>query len=148
MTSTHPPPDVDGGDLRTWRFDLPMTKPLSLNARQHWRAQARDKATVRRAAARAAAAVGIPACARIAVELHYEPRDRRRRDAINLVATLKPVEDGLVDAGVVPDDVARYVRPTMPVLDRPSGRGLGRLFVIVHELRPLDDDSVDDGLRS
>src|SRR5438128_2023215 len=88
--------------LRSWTFDLPMTKPLSMNARQHWRPKARAVAHVRRMTCLLAQQRKIPACSRIAVELHYAPRDSRRRD--NLVATLKqPVEDGLVDAGVVPD---------------------------------------------
>ena len=124
---------VTAVDVRTWTFTLPMTTPLSLNSRQHWRSKARDVATVREAARVLARCARIPALPRIAIELHYAPRDRRRRDALNLVATLKPVEDGIVDAGIVPDDTAEYVQPTMPVLDPPTGTN-GRLYVIVREV--------------
>jgi crossover junction endodeoxyribonuclease RusA len=71
---------------------------------------------------------------RIAVEVHYAPRDSRR-DAINLAATTKPVEDGLVDARVVPDDTAEWVVPTHGVIDPPT-RGAGRVYVIVREVLP------------
>ncbi len=132
------PPGQKGkgtGDARTWQLELPITKPLSMNSRQHWRAKAKDVAAVRAAANRLAREAHIPALEQIIVELHYSPRDRRRRDALNLVATLKPCEDGLVDAGVVPDDTAEYVIPTMPILDPPNGKA-GRLYLIVREATP------------
>lgn len=120
---------------RTWLLELPLTKPLSMNDRQHWRAKARLVAYVRRITCLLAQQQQIPSLTRIAVELHYAPRDTRRRDAINLAATLKPCEDGLVDAGVVPDDTAEYVEPTMPTIDPPTGKGsLGRLYLIVRDL--------------
>ena len=120
---------------RSWTIELPLARPLSLNGRQHWRAKARDVRSVRAAAAALARAARVPPLERAAVELHYIPRDRRRRDALNLVATLKPVEDGIVDAGVVPDDTAQYVEPTMPVLDPPARASrYGRLYVVVREL--------------
>lgn len=120
---------------RTWLLELPLTKPLSMNDRQHWRPKARMVSYVRRVTLLLAQQHKIPALTRIAVELHYAPRDDRRRDPLNLVATLKPVEDGLVDAGVVPDDTAEFVEPTMPRIDPPTGKGsLGRLYVVVRDL--------------
>lgn len=120
-----------------WRLTLPLTAPLSLNSRQHHMVKAREVAQVRRDVAVLARAAKIPALPRITVELHYAPRDNRRRDALNLVATLKPCEDGLVDAGVVPDDTADFVIPTIPVIDPPTGsRGL--LYLIVREA-PTND---------
>jgi crossover junction endodeoxyribonuclease RusA len=119
---------------RVWRLDLPMSRPLSLNGREHWRRKAALVKRVRLLAFAKAQHVGVPALPRIAVELHYVPRDRRRRDPLNLVATLKPVEDGLVDAGVVPDDTPEYVEPTMPRLDPPDAAAAVRLYVLVREL--------------
>ena len=124
--------DSDVG--RTWTLDLSLSAPLSMNDREHWRKKAKRVQQLRRDTKVMAERAKIPPLGRIAVELHYAPRDRRRRDALNLVATLKPVEDGLVDAGVVPDDTGEFVRPTMPVLDEPSGRGTGWLYVVVREL--------------
>lgn len=121
---------------RTWTFELPLHKPLSLNGSrgQHY-ARARLVKTVRWRAKVAAIEARIPACGRVAIELHYAPRDLRRRDPFNLVATLKPVEDGIVDAGVIPDDTPQYSEPTVPVIDEPTGQP-GRLYVVVRELEP------------
>lgn len=59
-----------------------------------------------------------------------------------LAPTVKAIEDGLVDAGVVPDDDPRYVQPTPAVIDPPTThlpRSLGgrRLYLIVREVEPL-----------
>ena len=43
-------------------------------------------------------------------------KDHRRRDADNLIATLKPFADGLVDAGLTPDDTPSFMTKHMPVI--------------------------------
>jgi crossover junction endodeoxyribonuclease RusA len=123
--------------MREWTLDLPYTAPpLSLNgARGNHYAHARQVKQVRRQAAFLAQQAKIPPLARCTIELHYAPRDRRDRDPHNLVATLKPIEDGIVDAGVVPKDTPEFVPPTTPVIDPPTG-GPGRLYVVVRELEP------------
>lgn len=123
--------------VRTWTLTLPLTRPLSMNDRGHWTTKHRKVRQLRADACLLARAARIPPLGRIAVELHYAPRDRRIRDPLNLAATLKPVEDGIVDAGVVPDDHPRYVQPTMPVIDPPTGC-VGRLYAVVLELEPAD----------
>ena len=50
-------------------------------------------------------------------------RDRRRRDPDNLSAMLKPVWDGLQDAGVLGDDRAVTLHPIEQHVD-PDGPGL------------------------
>lgn len=70
------------------------------NARRLWRTLTRQ--TIRAAA--------IPPLGRARMVLLVSPPDRRRRDEDNLVPyLLKPVKDGVVDAGVVPDDTADYL---------------------------------------
>ena len=59
---------------------------------------------------------GIPACARVRVRLVWMVSDKRRRDPSNVMPTQKAVVDGLVDAGVVPDDTPEFVVEDMPVL--------------------------------
>lgn len=54
------------------------------------------------------------------VRLHYRPKDRRRRDADNLVATLKPCLDGLVAAGVIPDDTPAHLDWSAPRIHEPT----------------------------
>lgn len=127
-----------GEQLRTWTLEIGQHNRITLNGqrRSHY-AHARAVKVLRRIAWARAEEAKIPALARIAVELHYTPRDRRRRDPMNLVATLKPVEDGIVDAGVIPDDTPQYSEPTVPIIDPPTGQP-GRLYVIIRELEAVD----------
>lgn len=113
-----------------------QTPPLSLNGRQHWHVKRRVSRALRdEAHAWARLAFRAPLQARIAVTLHYVPKDSRRRDADNLVATSKPLVDGLVDAGVVPDDTPQWLDHRMPVIDPPDSRALtSRLYLLVETL--------------
>jgi len=120
---------------------LPYVRPpLTLNQRLHWQAKRRLVANVRAAVRVLARSARIPALQRVEVELHYVPPDHRRRDGDNLTATSKPAVDGLVDAGVVPDDDPAHVVHLMPVIDPPrvrTGNPLGeRLLLIVREVPP------------
>lgn len=138
---------------REWTLRLPITRPLSMNDRSHWRVKAKASRSVRDGAAAAAREAQIPTLDAFTVELHYAPRDSRRRDPENLVATLKPFVDGLVDAGVAPDDCPPYYTTTIPVVDKPNGSG-GVLYAIVREIRvepepeheqgDVEDDGRDD----
>ncbi len=108
-----------------WRLDLPYDRPpLSLNdrgqtpgARAARSALAAEVKTAVAWLARANIPRGQPA---IHVRLHYQPAAVRRRDADNLVATLKPCIDGLVAAGVVPDDCDPYVDWSKPRIHPPA----------------------------
>lgn len=103
-----------------WRLVLPMTLPLSLNDRTHFRVKAQAVKEVRDMVIVLARAAKIPPCRKVRTTLIYVPRDRRRRDPLNLVATMKACEDGLVDAGVIPDDNPDYVESCMPLIDLPQ----------------------------
>lgn len=116
-----------------WSFELPISKPLSLNDRSHWSKRASDVSDLREATGWLAHEAKIERCQKIKVTLIYEPRDKRRRDKDNLVATLKPVVDGLVDVDVIPDDTPEHVEYDMPLIDAPSGKQ-GRLVVLVERL--------------
>jgi crossover junction endodeoxyribonuclease RusA len=122
---------------RTWTLTLPWTKPpLTLNGRQHHMAKARTTKTVRATAALLARKYRIPPLARCEVLLTYYPRDKRRRDEDNLVATLKACCDGIVDAQVVRDDTPDLMTKPMPRIGpvvRPS-----RLTLTITELPPED----------
>ena len=117
-------------------MSLPWPRPpLSLNDRLQWQARHRLNVQVRQAAAVLARHHRIPPMGRCEVRLLYAPRDGRVRDEDNLVATLKPLCDGLVDAGVVPDDGPRFMlKPSPRVIapQRPSA-----LWLVVRELEPL-----------
>jgi crossover junction endodeoxyribonuclease RusA len=103
-------------------FGVGEFRPLSSNDRWHFRVKARHVAAIREGAGWAAKAAKIPPQEHITVRLHYAPGDSRRRDASNLMATQKPAVDALVDAGVVPDDTAKWVTELMPVIHEGPGR--------------------------
>lgn len=102
-----------------WGLKLPFERVAdipSLNDREHWSVKARKVREWRRAAHVLARAERIPPCDRVLIELHYVPRTNQRRDSDNLVAALKPLADGLVDAHVVADDTPRYMERRFPVI--------------------------------
>lgn len=115
-----------------WRIVLPMTRPLNLNDRRHWAAKAREVKQVKEDTFALVKQARIPACQRVRVTMVYEPPDKRRRDADNLVATLKPVLDGLVLAKVIPDDTPEHVEWPRPLIDTPSKPS--SLWVLIEKL--------------
>jgi crossover junction endodeoxyribonuclease RusA len=115
---------------RTWTIVLPLAAPLSLNDREHWRPKAAKVAQLRSDVLVLCRAKKIPRLERAQVQLYYRPRDRRRRDAENLVATLKPCTDGVVDAKIIEDDCEPYLTPVMPKL-LPPVPGKGPLLALV-----------------
>jgi crossover junction endodeoxyribonuclease RusA len=122
-----------------WRLDLPWTRPpLSLNdTRQgNWRGRARKVRDIRQTAAWLGRTIPGRPFTRVRVTLHYQPRDRRVRDSENPIPTLKALADGLVDAGVVPDDRPELMVKDMPVI-HPAEKGQpGTVWLIVAELAP------------
>lgn len=98
------------------------TPPLNLNNR--WPneiVKAKAVAEVRESAGWVAKGARLGTYGRVRVTLHYRPLQRRRRDEDNLVATLKPCCDGLVDAKLVKDDTPEYMVKMMPVIHKPDG---------------------------
>lgn len=109
-----------------WEMKLPfLIPPLNLNKRyRHPAIKHREYAETRDNMRWVIRGQRIPAIAgRIAVELHYLPARRGRRDPINLAPTLKALEDAVVLEGVVPDDTPQWVLPSLPlILDPIPGR--------------------------
>ncbi len=104
--------------------------PLTANQRHHWAKRASITKNVRQAAYFLARRlpVGQP---HITVTLNYQPKDNRRRDADNLVPTLKALCDGLVDAGLVSDDTPDLMTKRMPVI-HPAAKGdITRLWLTI-----------------
>lgn len=105
----------------SWELKLPYQKPpLSLNTRMHWAPKAKLTRELRDTAHVLAKAARIPKQQAIILTLHYVPRQNRRRDPSNLLGTQKPLLDGLVDAGIIPDDCPPYVEERMPVIHAAS----------------------------
>lgn len=129
-------------DWAHFELTLPWTAPpLSLNHRRHWRANAVRVRQVRDTTCVLARQARIGSWGRVQVTLHYQPRDRRVRDAENPTPTLKACCDGLVDAGVVVDDDPARMVKDMPVLHEPASVcGLNpRLWLVVQPLELLQE---------
>lgn len=109
----------------SYRLTLPyMQPPLTSNQRMHWRPKAELTRQVRAAARHLALHAQIPSLDECVVGLVWTVTTRHRRDADNLVPTLKACCDGLVDAGVVPDDTPQYMHKWMPEIQLGDTRSL------------------------
>lgn len=107
----------DSPPTRTYRLSLPWRRPpLSENQRLNWQAKARITKEVRHTVGWLAKTAAIPACTHCEVRLCWAPNTRRKRDEDNPTPTYKAACDGIVDAGVVPDDEPRYMTKHTPVI--------------------------------
>ncbi len=121
-SETFPPAlgDLDRVESGRWLIALPyLTPPLSLNNRHRPRVHAAITKRVRRDGMLLAKAHHIPALGACRVTLTWYVNTHHRRDADNIVATLKPLCDGLVDAGIVEDDIPALMdKPTPKIVYR------------------------------
>lgn len=122
--------------MSEWILTLPYERPpLSLNDRGQTRgaraARSAVAARIKADTAHLARKAQIGSHDAIHVRLHYRPKNRIRRDADNLVATLKPAIDGLVVAGVVPDDSPQYLDWSAPRIHEPSDDRTPLLWLVV-----------------
>lgn len=119
---------------------IPLTrsKLLSANDKMHWAARSRLTKQLRQwgyllgREGEGVARLGLTH-ARVEVEFAYP--DRRRRDRSNLAPTVKALMDGLIDAGLLPDDADRFLDgPHTVIADRLAVKRLG---VPMYEVRVL-----------
>lgn len=101
-----------------FQFD-PPAKLLSMNDRDHWRKKARLTADWVQAAQIAAHQARVhqkwePVPSIVTITLPV--KGNRRRDPHNFFATVKPIVDGMVLAGIWPDDNSEWVTVTEPSL--------------------------------
>ena len=96
-----------------FRYERP---PLSENYTMGWRQKSRWVKSLRRQAAVEARSLGLAGFGPCTVTLTWFVKTRHKRDAENPVPTLKAFCDGLVDAGLVPDDTPDLMHKRMPVI--------------------------------
>ena len=82
---------------------------LSANTRHHWAVNREVARTWRHLAATTARAAGIPPMGRARIVVTFHKATANRYDPGNLAPVSKAIVDGLVDAGVLPDDSHEYV---------------------------------------
>lgn len=91
---------------------LTRSKLITANDKMHWAARSRLTKQLRQwgyllgREGEGVARLGLTH-ARVEVEFAYP--DRRRRDRSNLAPTVKALMDGLIDAGLLPDDADSFL---------------------------------------
>ena len=107
-------------------FDLPQTDMLSLNGRADRRTLSPRIRTLRMQASVMARAARCPSFERARLVAWVRFPDGRRRDLHNYMPTLKALVDGLVDAGLLPDDDSRHLQgPDMRLDPRHTVKRMG-----------------------
>lgn len=92
------------------RLTMPYDRPpLRPNERVHWSVRSRTTREVRNAASVEARRQNVPPQPPSEVRIVWWAPDKRRRDASALAMFGKAAIDGLVDAGVWPDDHSGHV---------------------------------------
>ena len=114
------------------RIELPFPgKALSPNWRGYWAQRWRAAQELKQAAYLLAKANGTPPeCRRAIVQLIYVVPSSRIRDPDNFLIMAKPAIDGLVAAGVFPDDSSQFIR-YCPVLFRVTRKESPKLIIEV-----------------
>ena len=124
---------------RILRIDLPPAMPLlSLNDRIHHMSRSKITKLIRIEAAKAAKAQSFLPFRKARIRVIFRAPDNRRRDFIsgNLISSVKPAIDGLVDAGVLRDDRDGII-VEMSLVRGENLPKLGQLIIQVIEV--LDD---------
>lgn len=125
-------------DPRTWTIELGGAELLTANDRDaHWGRRHRSTQDLRDAALLAARAARLPALERARiVAVIQPPNEPRRLDPANLYPTVKAYVDGLVQAGLLPDDNGwRLIGPDMRLGD--PHPPWGRIEIRIAELPPV-----------
>lgn len=126
--------------MTTWTMPLSYAKPpLSLNDRGHWSKSEPARYGLRMEAFKRARSMKLPVhLDHIVTRLHYIAPDNRRRDEDNLLATAKPLWDGLVDAKVVADDTSEFMTKLMPKIHPKGTDGPANLWLTISDDRGAD----------
>lgn len=106
----------------TWTLTPEWPKPLtSLNDRLHWAVVKKATLRCKEFAMNSATAALIPPLEHCIVEMVWTVPDRIHRDEENPMLDFKAICDGLVNAGVVPDDIPKYMTKLMPRIEYVKG---------------------------
>jgi hypothetical protein len=129
--------DLLEGRGRSYTVAVPApAKWLNANDRHgHWAERSGPTRDWRQAAAWAAKAAKVPALKRASITAVVHRADRRTdTDAQNRYPTIKAAVDGVVDAGVLPNDTDRFllsltIRPGKPVSRSDYPRGVLEMII-------------------
>lgn len=138
-----PPPPVDldalvasvPGAGRAWVLSVPPVQLLNANDRLVREAEATRVKSLRKIGWQLALAADIPGlrAAHVIYVVHLNTR-ASKGDPGNLAPTAKALLDGVVDAGVLPDDNAHYVVGPMPHAGQKVSLKGGRISLVLIDL--------------
>src|SRR5690606_5799033 len=119
-----------------FRLELPkLANWINANDKRHWSPQAKlVKAWRHGAHIMARQAKLSKGLQRVRVDAYVWKKTQVRYDPHNLMPTLKPVIDGLVDYGLLPDDSSEYLAG--PFIHH-GGYGTEKLVLEIRVLKPL-----------
>jgi hypothetical protein len=125
---------------RSWRLELPPgTLLINANQNIHWRDRAKLVKALRQTAWAIARRDKLPALQRAHVfyVFHPDTKGDRRRDSGNWSPSAKAAIDGLVDAGVLPDDNhTRLLGPDPRIGDPVKGSQLVLWITDLDQMHP------------
>lgn len=131
--------------MSAWVIELPYERPpLTGNNIQRMHRMQKGAITkqLRSTAKRLVRQHGIPQLAACTVQLVWIVNTAHRRDEDNVVPTLKPLCDGIVDAGVVPDDTPALMEKGMPIIahvkKQQRRQPSAGLYLIIWEREPIN----------
>ena len=126
--------------VHQWTFDIPTDLWMSANQRTHWAVRARRTRTLRTEAALRAHHAG-----------RHDPLDRvhvtatigyprtGRADPANAAPTVKALIDGIVDAGLIPDDDHTHL--TGPDYRRGPTTGRPGIHTVTLTIVPIPEET-------
>lgn len=122
---------------QTWTLVPEWTKPLtSLNDRLHWAVVKKSTLRCKNFAMDAATAALIPPLEHCIVEMVWTVPNQRVRDEENSMLDFKAICDGLVDAGIVPDDIPKWMTKLMPRIQYVKGESKVEVIVTGTPIAP------------
>ena len=129
--------------MSTLTLTVHATNLLTANQRLHWARKAAITRTLRHTAALSARAQDVGTFERARIVVYVSWPTRHRRDVANVSLTVKAFVDGLVDAGVLPDDDDRHlIGPDLRVTDELSGlKGVTRLRFEIEATPPPSQET-------
>lgn len=124
-----------------WTIEMPPgIKVMNANDRGHWAPRHRLTRTWRQTALVLARKAKLPRLEQACIIVEYYPPTRRTRDEANLAPTAKAIVDGLVEAGLLPDDNTAYLTGPYPKISSEL-RPKGQMLVHIYRLPASDDEA-------
>lgn len=118
--------------MNTMTITIHATNLITANQIMHWARRADIVRTLRRTGLINARKQGIAPMERAHLTVYVSWQNARRRDVSNISPTIKALVDGIVEAGILPDDDDLHLTgPDLRVTSETSGlKGVTRLTFV------------------